>query len=125
MKYFTASLLMLAGGATAFQGWQLLMWAIWGRPTHWIQYVAILGSMLQVVAGLVLFWRDKSLAIAGLALLLTWLFYAPALFNTIRAEWNHIRFKPAGAIPSLLLIAATMAVISLFRSRKRVHEAAA
>jgi hypothetical protein len=125
MKYAAGALLVLSGATTAYQGWQLLTWAIWGRPTHWLQYVALLGSLLQIVAGLVLLWRERSWPFAGMALFLTWLFWAPALFNTIRADWSHIRLKPAGAIPTVFLLAASVMTIRLVRAQGGHRRAAA
>jgi hypothetical protein len=125
MKYVAGGLLVLSGAATAYQGWQLLMWAIWGRPTHWLQYVALIGSLMQVLAGFVLLWRERSWPFGGIALFLTWLFWAPAVFNTARADWSHTRFKPLGTLPTVFLVAASVAIFRLARAQKQQRVAAA
>jgi hypothetical protein len=107
MRYWVALLLISSGIGTAVQGYGLIVLAIWGRPTHPLQGLALLGSVLQVIAGIVVLVRPRPLVLGGIALFLTWTFWAPALLNTIRADWSHIRFKPVGAIPSVLLVAAT------------------
>jgi hypothetical protein len=118
VKHLTSVALVLSGAATAVQGYVLLMYAIWGRPTSPLQSVAIVGSLVQVIAGVILFWRERAILVGLMGLVLTWLFYGPAIFNTARADWSHIHFKPAGAIPSVLLIAASGLSVLFLRSRR-------
>jgi len=119
MKRATSVALVASGAATAAQGYWLLMWAIWGRPTSPLQSVAIIGSLVQVAAGVVLLWRERAIVVGLVGLILTWLFWAPALFNTIMADWSHVRFKPAGAIPSILLVLASWFSVQFLMSRRK------
>jgi hypothetical protein len=111
--------LVLAGGATAAQGYWLLMWAIWGRPTHPVQYVALLGSLLLIVAGVMMLTRRRAVVLASFALVFTWSFWGLALVNILRADWSRIHFKPAGAIPIALLVIATLTFVSFLITRQR------
>src|SRR6266498_784035 len=108
MRPLVATLLVFSGIATAWMNWSLLILSMWGRPTHPIQVIALVGSLVQVIAGAVLLWREKALGSAGIGLALNWLFYAPALFNTMRADWTQLSFRPNGAVPPLLLILCTI-----------------
>ena len=89
------------------------MWGIWGRPTSPLEGLAILGSVVQMVAGISLIAGARWPIPTVIGLLLTWSFYAPALVSTARAGLSQIRAEPSAVIPSLLLVSA-----SALRERK-------
>ena len=120
MRKAAGVLLVLSGGATAVQVYWLVMWGIWGRPTSPLEGLAILGSVVQVVAGISLIAGARWLIPTAIGLLLTWLFYAPALVVTARAGLSQIRAEPSAVIPSLLLISASAAFLAFVLRRHEV-----
>jgi hypothetical protein len=78
--FLIKSLYFATGLATAFQLYWLMMWAIWGRQTRTIEYVAMLGSGVLILAAT--FWPTAKRMAHAVALIgagLLWLVYGPGI----------------------------------------------
>lgn len=121
-------LLFLTGLATGFQALRHFLWVVWGAPPHWGALAAIVGSFLMCwggVRGITTNSRWRSLTSAGLVL--AWLFYVPALYDTIFTvtqlppeirEGNRAELLLV-FIPPALLLAASVAVVVAYTTGRR------
>jgi len=94
------------------------MWSIWGAPIYVVMYIAMLGSVLLLVASAVMLLNRKiGIRVALLATILLWSFYLPAAVETY---WPYIGqdglYGAAAACSLLLLLGVTAySVFRLFR----------
>ena len=82
------SLLYMVTGITltAQTSW-LLLWAVWGAPTSVWEYIALLGSLLLFVAGIMNVWKlSAAIYLVAFSEILIWSFYLPTIFVTIRSS---------------------------------------
>jgi len=96
--------------ATGVQLWYLLSWAIWGAPTSPLQYVALFGSVVLLVAAVFARWKPRIAAIvACTGAFLLWFFYGPALYTLWHNPPLSFRFDttPVVLLPMALLIVVT------------------
>lgn len=86
--------------ATGSQVFGLLMWGVWGAPTHWTQNLSLLGSLGLLVTSLVTLYSPR-IASAGALLseLAIWPFYAPAFVVSVQ----HVVAQPS--LGSFLVLA--------------------
>ena len=68
----------------ALRTWWTLMWAMWGAPTSFLEYLALLGSVGLFIFGLIR-TPSKRFASWGVAisLLLVWSYHLPATIYTV------------------------------------------
>jgi len=79
--YFVTSII------TALHLYTLLALAIYGVPVSPLEFVALLGSLLMLIAAYISLFRARIAAqIALIAALLLWSFYAPAIAHRLRSE---------------------------------------
>ena len=77
--YIVTGLLLLA------QTYWMLAWAIWGAPTNIWEYLALLGSLVLLIAGILHIWRRRAATyLAAISEALIWCFYLPTLYVTFR-----------------------------------------
>lgn len=118
---------LLTGALCAFQIRQLLLWSLWGAPTHPIQYVAFWGAILLAISGLVLLAGFRPALWASLiGLAMSWAYYAPALAVSL----GGIGSRPVSSLyvltpPSLLLLWSSFLVIRELFARRRTRTAGA
>ncbi len=109
--------------ATAVQVYWLLMWSIWGAPTSVTQYVALLGSLILLIAAVLHPIRDKIANVtAAIGLVALWCFDLPALSLTLARfpylaaitgdgkRGSYMRFVLMALIPVALLMTTTFRV---------------
>ena len=105
----------VAAVACGLQAYYLRMQAIWGAPIYWEHDAALIGSAVLLVgafAHLINRIAGAVLSTAGLTAL--WLFYGPALANTVpKVELGRTRLAELvlGFGPSLLLVAASLLLL--------------
>jgi hypothetical protein len=113
-------LLIITSMLTGWQTYWLIMWAVWGAPIHPVQYLALLGSVIQIISGILLLLgkiRGVWLAIFGLGL--SWCFFAPALFETLAHLSKNVLREFYVLFPScLLLLSSLLAIGKLFELRE-------
>jgi hypothetical protein len=81
------ALFLITGVLTAAHVYYLLSWAVWGAPTHPLQFVSLLGSMLLVLAAFVaLFNLRISRKLATIGLVAIWPFYAWGVFSFVKTN---------------------------------------
>ena len=106
---FPFTLYTITAIITGFQIYSLLTLAIWGVPTHSVQFIAFFGSVVLLIAGYVsLFGSRRGGYIAFAACLLLWSFYAPATVSTV--DLHGLRFSDIfthAVIPLGFLVATT------------------
>lgn len=123
MIRLTAAAYLLAGLAATYFCWLNLMMAVWGAPTHWTQYVAVLsGLVLTGGAMTLLVTKDKGqvtcvAGTAGLAFMMV-----PMSMAVIPAE--HIRVNPVAYVFLAIYVALAAAVVN-FPERLRFRWAGA
>jgi hypothetical protein len=77
-------LFLITGVSTGILTFQSIMMAIWGAPTHWIQYVSLLGSLLLVIAAyLCAFTLRVGRWFAAVALVAVATYYVPAVSSLL------------------------------------------
>ncbi len=109
--------------ATGVQIWYLLMSSIWGAPTSPLQYIALIGSIVLLIAAVMSHWKHRASAVASAGgLVLLWLFYGPALYVLGYSLWHNpplsFRFDNYMVValaPIGLLIATTAHAGTQFR----------
>lgn len=107
MKRVVAAVYLLAGLVSAFVCFQSLMWAVWGAPTHWTQYVGLISSLIATggACGLLISGeRGQGTCAAGVIGM--GLFYIPATQSIIPAE--NLIISPLNC----LILAGYLAFIS-------------
>ena len=111
----------ITGLATGWQVFQLMMWAIWGRPVQLLDYVGLIGALILVLASFFVRWKKVSTVIASIACVVLWVFYVPSLSGTIGAfasgtavfwDWKDAVQTIA---PPVLLIATTFYICNELR----------
>jgi hypothetical protein len=134
---------LVTGLATGWQVFQLIMWAVWGRPVHSIEEAAFAASLTLIFSSFFALRHPKGSAIAALtACAALWLFYIPAMRDTLSANPGRETLREmvsmngtgifAGPMdmirafaPGVLLVAATiyaaLQVTKLSRSRTRIR----
>jgi hypothetical protein len=121
-----ASFLALTAFATAWQLWRRIMWGVWGKPADPFESVALFGSLsLLASSGLTLGKRKAGIALAAFGCVLLWLFYGPAVWNTIEMmRLQRDRRVGSGLIPPGLLIVSSFAVVATILScgRKKLDK---
>jgi hypothetical protein len=81
-----ASTYIVTGLLLTAQTYWMLAWAIWGAPTNTWEYLALLGSLTLLIAGILHIWRRRAATyLAAISEVLIWCFYAPTLFFTFRS----------------------------------------
>jgi len=116
MKNVAALVTLLAGLSTGYQVARQIMWAIWGAPVIWTEYVGLAGSIcLVVAAGMKIFKHALFLATSVVGNFALWAFYGPALWAT--AQTPTLFADPVVFLPALFLTASTLVVIPLATSR--------
>lgn len=76
---------LITGVATGWQVFQLMMWAIWGRPVQVLDYIGFAGAFILVLASCFVLWKKVSTSVAAIACVTLWIFYVPFLTGIIRA----------------------------------------
>ncbi len=106
--------------ATGSLTFRAMMWAVWGVPTHWVQSVSLVGSILLLVAAYV---SARSLRIgrwlAAVALLAISSYYIPALPSLLPRAGVIIHwwvYLP----PSLLVVAVAYTAFCFVQRVPRV-----
>jgi hypothetical protein len=101
MQRATSFVVFLLGGlGLGFFTFQLLMWAVWGAPTHPVQYIALLSSILLIVSAFVcLFTSVAGRVLATCSLLGIGTLYIPA---------------SASLVPAATIIVSPIAYLLLF-----------
>jgi hypothetical protein len=101
-----AMLLLLTSLTTAYTTFYNMMWAIWGGHVSPLLYIAMLGSLLLLVASLVRFWNSSwvVLWLTFVALLLLWLYYLPAAAYTPWTLIGSVGIQGVLAVCSILLL---------------------
>src|SRR5438552_13623407 len=85
--------------ATGLQLWRLLWQSIWGAPIHRLEYVALLGAAVLLVAGGLRIWTTRSAVFAVVSgVVLLWAFYAPLLYTMFRKPPEGFRFDNAATV---------------------------
>ena len=110
--------------ATGAQVYWLLAWAIWGAPTSPLQYVSICGSLVLLIAGILVKPRPRAAAFTALgASVAIWCFYAPALIHTLTSLPISMTVQALWAFtPVVLLIVGTAhAIIAVARTSRPKH----
>lgn len=99
---FPFFLYLITGLTTGFQVFRLIMWAVWGRPPHPIEFVSLAGSLGLITAAVVSLFRPRiAAAVAFVASLAMWAFYGPALVQSYQQivsdqhlEVVFVKWKP-------------------------------
>ncbi len=105
---FSLVIYLVAGLTTGWQVFQQIMWSVWGAPTNPIQFVGLLGAWGLDVAGVLALKKQKaSLVIGAFGLLGLWIFYVPALYQTIHSAQDAAT-EPFVFVAPALLVAATV-----------------
>jgi hypothetical protein len=120
------ALYLITGLVMTAQTYWLLMWAIWGAPTSFIEYVALLGGLCLLLAAILSIWLKRLSAwLAFASILMMWCFYLPAFFVCIfrspNAAWDVMSVARLGVVLFLLLASSTFAmrdVTNFFRARR-------
>lgn len=100
---------------------------MWGRPSHPLDFVGLLGAAVLFVGALVMYGRRVTGGTtAGVGCLLLWAFYAPAVWATVAAVTAaHGGLEPIVSLPPLLLLASSIACPAVvFRELSRPAEPA-
>jgi hypothetical protein len=108
---------LITGLATGYQLFQQIMWGVWGKPPNPFEFIGLLGSLILVIAGYgALFSLRIFRWLALIALIPLWIYYVPALLNTItdtfsgRYVFEIIVFAP----PIFLCFASIFIFLSVF-----------
>jgi hypothetical protein len=108
--------------ATAIQVWYALMWAIWGAPTSPLEYVALLGAIVLLVAAVIAYWKPRlALVIAIGGLILLWMWYGPSLYMLFTNPPLSFRFATSWILPLTpiaLLISCSIYAVAQWRPSK-------
>jgi hypothetical protein len=88
--------------------------AIWGAPTSFIEYVALLGGLCLLLAAILSIWFKKlSTWFAFASVLMIWCFYLPAFFVSIfrspNAAWDVMSLARLGVVLFLLMASSIVA----------------
>jgi len=82
-------LYLVTGLAAGAQILWILMWGVWGRPTHWIELAACGASLAMLgVAYVALFSTRAAAWLALPCALLQWAFFVPAVWQTLVTSSN-------------------------------------
>jgi hypothetical protein len=102
-------LYVITGLATGAQVYWLLMWGVWGRPSHPLQYVSLIASLALILASFLSLYRSRQAAwLALVATLAIWVFFGPAAVVTLKQLLTSARvFRPLVFLPPVLLLATT------------------
>lgn len=85
-------LYLLTGIATGLHVLYLLSWAVWGAPTHPLQYISVVGSLVVIVAAYVSLFKPRIAArFALLGLAAVWPFYVTAVVRTVQVKVSDQR----------------------------------
>ena len=107
VKLTTAILLIVCGLGIGWLAYQNLMWAVWGKPNSWHEYVGFWGCPIMLISGFIALKSVRIGSYLGLLGYLLMLFYlVPALVNTFRgmAAANMV-FQPIGVVVLVLVVA--------------------
>ncbi|MGA8937792.1 MAG: hypothetical protein WB439_01385 [Acidobacteriaceae bacterium] len=81
-----SGLYVITGLVMAFVTLFLVMEGIWGAPVSPLEYIAFLGAIALVVAGILHIWkRSFGTKLVIVSLLMVWTFYLPAFVHTFGA----------------------------------------
>lgn len=119
----SAALFLLTAGATGRQLFLIQMWGVWGRKSHPVELVALLGAAFLALGAVVtLADRRVGSVIAIISCVALWAFYALALVTTATMLTSgQYRLEPGGwfeLVPPLLLLMASVVapVVALRKS---------
>ena len=111
---------LLTALATGYQLFWLRMWGVWGRVPSPLENVACIGVLGLLIAAFETRWRSQRFAacfaLGSLAFL--WIFYAPATFHTLRADFAGESLDSLVLVPPGLMVLATLlATATVIRRR--------
>lgn len=114
----------ITGVATGAQVFSLVMWAVWGKPVHPLQYVSLLGSVALTAAAFFSVWRPRQAAWVALAALVpVWSFYGPALIKSVKVAVAGRGFPLPIFLPPALLLLTTCYAFMAGPLRERLDRA--
>jgi hypothetical protein len=107
---FPFTIYLVTALATGVQVHWLLMWAIWGAPTHPVQFISLGGSFVLLLASFVALFRPRAAAvIAIVGSLAIFTYYVPAVVVSLQqlTLW-HLPLLPLAFFPVILLCSTTI-----------------
>lgn len=119
----TVLLYLATALTTATQVYFLTAWSMWRRPITPSQFIALVGSLVLLVAALMVRWKPRLASILALcSCVLIWCFYAPAIVYTV----IHLPLIPElrTFLPSLALslVPAVLLALSSFRAVRNLAQ---
>jgi hypothetical protein len=124
-RHLISLLYIVTGFILAAQTYWLLMWAIWGAPTNASESLALLGSLILFVSGIIHIWKPlRALYVIAVSEILIWCFYLPAIFVTIRQSidpTSTATFTP-GTLFAVLVVYALLILSTAITSRKLISK---
>jgi hypothetical protein len=121
----SALLFIITALATGWQVWRLIMWGVWGRPSHPLETVALVGAGFLFLGGLAAFGSGPAGAVLAIpGCLLLGAFYVPAVWQTLASVLvGETRFEPLAFLlaflPPGLLVATSIRVVRIFAAARR------
>ena len=114
----------ITGMATGAQVFRLVMWAVWGRPSHPLEHVSLLGSVVLIGAAFFSLWRGRQAAwVALIATLCMWSFYGAAVFKSVGVAVTSRGFPLFVFLPPALLLVTTCYALGAGPLRERLDRA--
>jgi hypothetical protein len=102
-------LYLLTGLIAGLQVFTSLMQAVWGAPTHPVQYIALVGALSLVVASVVALFRGRAGGLVAFgASFFCWAFYLPAMWATLARSGFTLAALPFVLVPLALLSGTTV-----------------
>jgi hypothetical protein len=117
--------LALTAITTGWQTYQLILWGVWGKPPNLLESVALFAAFIVFLGALMALASPKAGAvIAAIGCFMAWLFYGPALWNTIALSGTgQYSLDPCAFFPPALLAASSVwVVVVLCRRESQVRD---
>ena len=106
---FPSALYLLTGLIVGLQVFMSLMQAVWGAPTHPVQYIGLVGALILILASVVALFRGRAGGLVAFgASVLCWAFYLPAMWATLARSRFTLAALPFVLIPLALLSGTTI-----------------
>ena len=120
---FAFTIYLATALATGVQVYWRLMWAIWGAPTHTVQFISLGGSCALLLGSGVALFRPKAAAVIALfGSLLISSYYVPAVAVSLQQlTLRHLPLLPLALFPALLLCSATVYAASVLTRSDLLH----
>jgi len=106
---FSPALYLLTGLVAGVQVFMSLMQAVWGVPTHPVQYIALVGALILIAASVIALFRGRAGGLVAFGgSLLCWAFYLPAMWATLARSRFTLAALPFVLVPLVLLSGTTV-----------------